>query len=140
LAVRAAKQAPAPQQVQVAQPVRPVLPARGGSVGTAGTAGAVGAAGAGAAGAAITITWFSVESTTRRVGEPTAMTIGPDANIWVVQSPEITRFTPDGTVTYFNWPGLSVIPRGITTGPDGNLWLTGHNDGFGGSAEARSAG
>jgi virginiamycin B lyase len=59
------------------------------------------------------------------------MVLGPDGNIWFVDSENlkvtgaIGRITPGGNVTLFR-KGLqkSSAPLGITVGPDRNLWFT----------------
>ncbi len=56
--------------------------------------------------------------------------LGPDGNLWFFNGspttgPQISQFTPDGTITSFSLP---TSPRfgfpGLTAGPDGNVWFT----------------
>ena len=62
---------------------------------------------------------------------PSAITAGPDGNLWFTQNvggaDEIGRITPTGTVTEFLIPGTGAGPAGITAGPDGNLWFAATN-------------
>ncbi len=64
--------------------------------------------------------------------KPTAITVGPDGNLWFTEAglpAQIGRITPSGTVTYFSAGlGPSDAPTSITTGPDGNLWFTASGD------------
>jgi virginiamycin B lyase len=73
--------------------------------------------------AAPTISEFTTGSSTG----PEQMTLGPDGNVWFVETVanKIGRVTPAGVVTTF-WVGLSSSAglAGITAGPDGNLWFT----------------
>jgi streptogramin lyase len=57
---------------------------------------------------------------------PTAMTIGPDGNLWFTESSanKIGRITRSGTVTEFTVPTANSSLSAITTGSDGNLWFT----------------
>jgi virginiamycin B lyase len=79
-------------------------------------------------------------------GEPTAITSGPDGNLWFTETiwlgpninGEIGRITPAGKITVFSLPhskgysqggggylyGIAFGPVAITSGPDGNLWFT----------------
>jgi streptogramin lyase len=54
----------------------------------------------------------------------TAMTAGPDGNVWVGLTNKIVRFSPaDPAVsTDFTFTGLS--PKGMTSAADGTLWVT----------------
>ena len=77
--------------------------------------------------------------------QPTAITGGPDGNVWFTETTYATcpgplgpatcpvaggvsRIRPDGTMTEFSTslggPLGSPFPYGITAGPDGNLWFT----------------
>ncbi len=60
---------------------------------------------------------------------PTAITAGPDGNIWFTAGSQVFRSTPDGQVTGFSL-GFTPdsIPGGITAGPDGGLWFTDQNN------------
>jgi streptogramin lyase len=60
---------------------------------------------------------------------PSAITIGPDDNIWIALQHEIVRMTRSGVTTRFDVPGSTFLD-GITTGPDDNLWFT-DQDGIG---------
>jgi virginiamycin B lyase len=52
---------------------------------------------------------------------PTAITGGPDGNIWYVRPGAIGVVGPNGPVGEVPLPGVS--PSGIVTGPDGALWF-----------------
>ena len=61
---------------------------------------------------------------------PEAMTLGPDGNVWFVDTGanRIVRVTPDGTMTpYSTGIGASAGLAGITAGPDGNIYFTESN-------------
>jgi virginiamycin B lyase len=49
-----------------------------------------------------------------------AITVGPDNNIWFTGGPGIGKVTPDGKVTEYPAPGAGAS---IVSGPDGNLWF-----------------
>ena len=58
-------------------------------------------------------------------GSPSALTVGPDGNLWFVDADAIGRITPAGAITEFSTgllPGAS--PGSIVAGGDGNLWFT----------------
>jgi streptogramin lyase len=58
-------------------------------------------------------------------GFPTAITAGPDGDLWFLMEldNQVMRFSPEtGLFTVFTIPSYS--PQGITAGPDGNLWFT----------------
>lgn len=71
--------------------------------------------------------------------EPTAITTGPDGNIWFgvccngsnTTGDGIVKMTPSGTMTYYvnltapstNLPAETI--DGLTAGPDGNVWYAG---------------
>src|SRR6516165_8889765 len=73
----------------------------------------------------VTVTEFA--SGISAFSEPSAITRGPDGNLWFVESGKgwIGRITPTGVVTEFS-QGISAgaTPNYITSGPDGNLWFT----------------
>lgn len=52
---------------------------------------------------------------------PTAITRGPDGNIWYVRPGAVGVVGPNGPVGQVPLPG--VAPTGIVTGPDGALWF-----------------
>ncbi len=74
-----------------------------------------------------TVSEFSIETIN---SEPSAITAGPDGNLWFTESGagQIGRITPTGAITEFaegifrNELGSS--PSAITTGDDGNVWFT----------------
>ena len=51
-----------------------------------------------------------------------AITTGPDGNLWFTTQGAIGRLTPTGSATPFALPDQSTL-TGITPGPDGNLWF-----------------
>jgi streptogramin lyase len=57
---------------------------------------------------------------------PLGITVGPDGNLWIADqlSSQITRVTPDGTVTNFPTFTPNRQPFGIAAGPDGRIWFT----------------
>lgn len=70
-----------------------------------------------------TVTEFSIPTAN---SVPTAITAGPDGNLWFTESAanQIGRITPAGVITEFPLPNPGSDPRGITAGPDGALWFT----------------
>ena len=59
------------------------------------------------------------------VSDPTALTAGPDGNVWFLDHAAIGRITPAGQVTEFTVglkPGSA--PIALALGSDGNLWFT----------------
>lgn len=54
-----------------------------------------------------------------------AISSGPDGNLWFAETGAIGRITPDGQLTEFS-TGLTPgsVASDITSGPDGNLWFT----------------
>jgi streptogramin lyase len=62
-------------------------------------------------------------------GEPSAITAGPDGNVWFTDagafhiSHTVGKITPAGKITYYS-AGISGEPFHITAGPDGNVWFT----------------
>lgn len=54
------------------------------------------------------------------------ITTGPDGNLWVadVATSTLSRYTPQGKVTYYDIPTAGAYPTGIAAGPDGNIWFT----------------
>jgi streptogramin lyase len=57
-------------------------------------------------------------------GGATAMTTGPDGNVWVGLADKLVSFSPSNPAssTTHSIPGLS--PKAITTASDGTLWVT----------------
>jgi virginiamycin B lyase len=74
---------------------------------------------AGRAGASPAATSFPYNGTT-------AITAGPDGNIWVTAFGRrtISRLTPSGALTEFALTTPLSDPSGIVAGLDGNLWFT----------------
>jgi streptogramin lyase len=68
------------------------------------------------------VTEFSLPAANSR---PTAITSGPDGNLWFTEGSgnKIGTITPAGTVTEFPLPTGGSWPRGITAGSDGNVWF-----------------
>src|SRR5262249_26563880 len=60
---------------------------------------------------------------------PTAITSGPDGNIWFVGSVQgipsgyVGRITPDGRIAEWRIPAAHSAPFGIVAGSDGALWF-----------------
>ncbi len=54
---------------------------------------------------------------------PTAITSGPDGNLWFTETGKIAKITTTGTITEYPLPG-GVTASDITAGGDGNLWFT----------------
>lgn len=52
--------------------------------------------------------------------------LGPDGNVWFVESAHVGKITTAGTITEYPYPGGRVFNMNseIAVGPDGNLWLT----------------
>jgi virginiamycin B lyase len=67
------------------------------------------------------------EFPTLTAGDPEDIAVGPDGNLWYVDSAAdlIGRITTEGSITEFT-EGLSdgAAPTGITKGPDGAMWFT----------------
>lgn len=57
-------------------------------------------------------------------GGISAMTSGPDGNIWFTQPGNVGKITLQGAMTLYPISPTSAEMRGITTGADGNLWIT----------------
>lgn len=60
--------------------------------------------------------------TTHRTGTPSALTVGPDNNLWTAIGTTIYRLTPSGAVNAFPHVGGPVTS--LATGPDHALWFT----------------
>ena len=58
------------------------------------------------------------------LNSPTAITAGPDGNLWFVVGNDVGRITTAGVITEFSIPTPAALPTSITAGPDGNLWFT----------------
>ena len=56
-----------------------------------------------------------------------AITLGPDGNLWFTasNSNRIGYITASGTITQFAIPTANSAPTSIVARPDGNLWFTG---------------
>lgn len=69
---------------------------------------------------------FFAEFQLQRGSVPTAITAGPDGNVWFTEGRgnRIGYITPSGTVGEFEVPTKESDPSGIALGPDGNLWFT----------------
>lgn len=59
----------------------------------------------------------------RTYTEPTALAVGPEGDIWLIDLLGIARIAPDGSVTRFKLPSFQGAAD-LATGPDGALWLT----------------
>ena len=75
---------------------------------------------AGAAAQTVPVKTFPI----RGGSQPFAITAGADGNNWftLMNSSNVARITPRGSITYFRTPSLS-NPAFITPGPDGNVWF-----------------
>jgi virginiamycin B lyase len=60
--------------------------------------------------------------TTRRIAAPSALTVGPDRNLWAAIGTTLYRLTPGGAVTAF--PNVGGKITSLATGPDHALWFT----------------
>ena len=83
----------------------------------------------------VTFTEFPIPAASNgAVAEPTAITTGPDSNLWFTDPNKrgIGRITTNGAITEFPIPpasnGAVAEPTAITTGPDSNLWFTDPNE------------
>jgi streptogramin lyase len=76
-----------------------------------------------AAASAAPITEFSTGLPTP--SDPSSLMVGPDGNVWFVDTGAIGRITPAGQITEFK-AGLNPgsMPHAIVAGDDGNLWFT----------------
>jgi streptogramin lyase len=56
---------------------------------------------------------------------PQSITVGPDANLWVVESGgKIARVQPPPQLPSFSAYTTDGRPHGVATGPDGKIWFT----------------
>ena len=53
---------------------------------------------------------------------PAGITTGSDGNVWFTAGSRLGRVTFDGSITWFDLPGVADTSS-IVTGPDGNLWV-----------------
>ncbi len=74
-----------------------------------------------------TVTYYSIPTAN---SDPTAITVGPDNNLWLTEwsADKIAQLTPAGTFTEFTLP-VNTAPNDIVSGPDGNLYFTGYETG-----------
>ena len=75
---------------------------------------------------AATVTLFPIVQTNGQsiLGDPDAITMGPDGNLWFTSlNGGLGRATPDGQMSTIALPHVQATD-GITAGPDGNLWLS----------------
>jgi virginiamycin B lyase len=56
-------------------------------------------------------------------GDTSALTVGPDGNLWFPEGQKIGRITPSGVITEFSLNSSSPSPGSLTVGSDGNLWF-----------------
>ena len=81
------------------------------------------------------ITEFPVPDLSGEIGEPLAITAGPNGNLWFtmlgggITDSAIGRISPNGQVTEFPSVDRESNPYAITRGPDGNLWFDGNKEG-----------
>jgi streptogramin lyase len=54
----------------------------------------------------------------------TAMTTGPDGNVWVGLANKIVRFTPADPPVAVKFDVIGLSPKGMTSSSDGTLWIT----------------
>lgn len=76
-----------------------------------------------------TITSFALPSAGAGFESVSALTSGPDGNIWLGATYYLVRVALDGTATLFPTPYAhgdpnTYFPDSLATGPDGNVWYT----------------
>lgn len=54
----------------------------------------------------------------------TAMTTGPDGNVWVALPGKIVKFSPSNPLSATTYPVAGLAPKGMTAASDGTLWVT----------------
>jgi streptogramin lyase len=57
-------------------------------------------------------------------GGATAMTTGPDGNVWVGLADKLVEFSPSNPANSTTYPMPGLSPKAITTASDGTLWVT----------------
>jgi streptogramin lyase len=57
---------------------------------------------------------------------PSGLTLGPDNNVWFVESNHVGKITKTGVITEYALPTTGADSGAVTTGADGNLWFTAH--------------
>jgi streptogramin lyase len=75
----------------------------------------------------VTITEYTVPTANALLGNGSAITAGPDGNLWFTESgaSQIGMINPaNDHINEFAIPTDNAAPRGITAGPDGNVWFT----------------
>ncbi len=77
----------------------------------------------GAAAPAGAVSVGTVTTVARGVGAATAISAGPDGNLWFTDGNFIGRITPAGAMSHFTDPSIEQ-PQGIAAGSDGNIWFT----------------
>src|SRR5579872_1385463 len=55
---------------------------------------------------------------------PSGLTLGPDNNVWFVESNHVGKITKSGVITEYALPTQRVNVGAITAGSDGKLWFT----------------
>ena len=54
----------------------------------------------------------------------TVIIVGPDRNLWFIDSTKIGRITSQGAISEFGLPDPGISVTDLAAGPDGNLWFT----------------
>ncbi len=54
----------------------------------------------------------------------TAVTTGPDGNVWVATAGKITKVPPGNPATATSYPVTGLAPKALATSGDGTLWVT----------------
>jgi streptogramin lyase len=84
----------------------------------------------------------ATEYTLSTGGHPTALTVGPDSALWLIDAdaPEVTRKAPAGRSIGIPFTGFGGTRNtDIVSGPDGNLWMSQSDGPYIGRLEARIA-
>ena len=59
----------------------------------------------------------------------TAVTTGPDGNIWVATSGQVTKVPPSDPASATSYPVAGLTPKAMTASGDGTLWVTDTDNG-----------
>ena len=64
------------------------------------------------------------QAVTGVTGGATALTLGPDGNVWVGLANKLVKFSPSNPATTTTYPIGGLSPKAITASTDGTLWVT----------------